>query len=690
MHQSPLLGVHLIVRDEEERLPRCLDSVRTLADELIVVDTGSADQTIEIARSYGAKIITVPWEDDFARARNVALAYGEAEWVLYLDADEVLENAGSIKEMLRQTEAEAFWVQIDNMTGEQMEHRLVHRSARLFRNRSHVRFDGRIHEQAIPSILSGKPGAIIETSGLRIVHDGYLPARMEQKQKLQRNMKILRRVVEEHPDDPFHLYNIGVAYYQLGELEQAADALERSRRLVHAQASFRPTLIRVSAQVDLDLNRCDDARKLLMTETVLRYGDYPDLHHLLGAACERMGLLQEAFHSYHKALTCGTAQSGYVTAAGMGTYVTLHALARLAGEMKLAEEAAQIMASLLADYPRYAPALGDWAADLRQSGHSDDAITERLQQTVEPEQPGDKLLLAQVLAGIGAYTETIHMLQRAEEDEWAIGERRLLAECLMRTGQLQEAYDLLESMVPYFMERSLAEGADAEAFRLMLQDMMLCCWGMPRQAPASLLDRLPPQTAAVCRWLETILLDNGPRSEPPADLRPEEAVAGWLQRMVDVGMLLTAERLSRTTDGSAPTFAKALYREGYVLIAADRLLGLMAEQQMDTESFSMLAEIVYDKGHFTRAAHMFEQTLTHDPQHHQARIGAALCYLQLARETLTDSLRRLPGHAAWAGDLQRIESSIALLNRAGWRTVWTAAQRRHADETSIDLALYDR
>jgi glycosyltransferase involved in cell wall biosynthesis len=92
-YSTRTISLCLIVRNEQELLPRCLDSVRGVVDEIILVDTGSTDNTIKIAETYGARIYHYVWSDDFAAARNVSLAQANCEWILVLDADEVLTES---------------------------------------------------------------------------------------------------------------------------------------------------------------------------------------------------------------------------------------------------------------------------------------------------------------------------------------------------------------------------------------------------------------------------------------------------------------------------------------------------------------------------------------------------------------------------------------------------------------------
>ncbi len=86
----PTLSLCMIVKNEEKHLARCLSSVKDVADEIVIVDTGSTDKTIEIAESFSAKIFHFDWVNDFSAARNFALSKCTGDWILYLDADEEL------------------------------------------------------------------------------------------------------------------------------------------------------------------------------------------------------------------------------------------------------------------------------------------------------------------------------------------------------------------------------------------------------------------------------------------------------------------------------------------------------------------------------------------------------------------------------------------------------------------------
>lgn len=215
------LTVCLIVRNEAERLPGCLDSVEGVADEIVVCDTGSTDDTVALARARGARVVDFPWCDDFAAARNAALAAAHGEWILVLDADERLapRSAGRLPRLLDAADIDGYNVSIESMLQDDMISRFVGNYCRLFRRRPEVRFEGRVHEQIYPSLR--RMGGRVIPSELVIEHLGYAldPGTMARKKR--RNLALLELEFAERPQDHFVQFNLGVAWFSMHDLERA-------------------------------------------------------------------------------------------------------------------------------------------------------------------------------------------------------------------------------------------------------------------------------------------------------------------------------------------------------------------------------------------------------------------------------------------------------------------------------------
>ena len=192
------ISLCLIARDEGDVVERCLESARPYVDEIVLVDTGSNDDTRAKAKAAGARLVTRTWTGDFSAARNASLAEATGDWILVLDADEWIEGGpapDALRLRLDATEAEALSVAMHDRVdgGGLRRYPLV----RLFRNRPEHRFQGEIHEQIVPSIARrlGMRSVDPEPSGLEVGHDGFLRARRVAKGKEQRTLDLLRRRV---------------------------------------------------------------------------------------------------------------------------------------------------------------------------------------------------------------------------------------------------------------------------------------------------------------------------------------------------------------------------------------------------------------------------------------------------------------------------------------------------------------
>ncbi len=226
----PTVSLCMIVKNEAENLERCLKSVQGVADELILVDTGSTDQTVELARAQGATVLPHTWQNDFALARNVGLARATGDWILHLDADEELEPGSRprLKAVLAATASEGVNVCVRNFNPPgALAAYFDSPQARLFRNRPGHRYEQPIHEAIELSIK--RLGGQVAQSDLLIWHYGYQVQTVQgEKDRAERNLAILEQAVAQYPEDPGHCARLGFTYYQLGRYEPAYTYLRRA------------------------------------------------------------------------------------------------------------------------------------------------------------------------------------------------------------------------------------------------------------------------------------------------------------------------------------------------------------------------------------------------------------------------------------------------------------------------------
>lgn len=223
----------MIVKNEEKNIERALSWGKEIMWEQIVVDTGSADRTVELAKQMGAKVFFFSWTDDFALAKNYAISKAEGDWIAFLDADEYMmpEDAGQIQRILEDLEEEenAFdgistgWQQIDQdgkifSSGTQI---------RFFRNLPDICYRRRIHEQL--ESVTGRELLIADVvRDLSIFHTGYQDKEITEKKKNSRNRKLILEELNEHPSDYEMMGYLGDEYFCDEEREKAEEWYRRS------------------------------------------------------------------------------------------------------------------------------------------------------------------------------------------------------------------------------------------------------------------------------------------------------------------------------------------------------------------------------------------------------------------------------------------------------------------------------
>ncbi len=231
-----LLSAALIVRDEEGNLPACVASLDGVADEIVVVDTGSRDRTREVAWAAGARLFEFPWQDDFAAARNEALAHCTGDWILYIDADERVRPGGRDDLTLALGDADA--------VGHQVRFHVrpgytPYWELRLFRNHPAIRFTGIIHENIWPAVLQliNDAGGRVGRVPLGIDHVGY---EGDQARKHARDLPLLLRRVRTDPDSVYCWQQLGHIHRVRGDIAAARAALGSGIEVVRAKSSLVP------------------------------------------------------------------------------------------------------------------------------------------------------------------------------------------------------------------------------------------------------------------------------------------------------------------------------------------------------------------------------------------------------------------------------------------------------------------
>ena len=221
------ISLCMIVKNEERSLAKCLESVKDLVNQIVIVDTGSTDKTIEIGKSFGADIHYFKWCDDFSLARNFSINLANYKWILILDADEILDlqSTKELKQLSKKFNvptAFEFRVVSDTGSADFNESRVI----RMFSNGYNIKYKNKVHEQISASIK--EIGVNILRSNSIIHHDGYNSEFVDQKAKQKRNIPLLEQMMKEEPEFYYWPYNLGISHLAIGNNDLAIDYLNQA------------------------------------------------------------------------------------------------------------------------------------------------------------------------------------------------------------------------------------------------------------------------------------------------------------------------------------------------------------------------------------------------------------------------------------------------------------------------------
>jgi tetratricopeptide (TPR) repeat protein len=300
------LSFCMIVRDEAQMLPNCLGSISGVVDEMIVVDTGSGDRTIEVAKNLGAKVYSFSWCNDFSAARNESLKYAQSDWILVLDADEVLvpEIIPSLKRAIQEPDVLVVTL-LRQEVGTNHPDALI---SRVFRNHSQITFSRPYHElidDSVTDILKQEPHwRIIELPGVAIQHTGYQADAIAQRQKVDRARTIMASYLKSHPNDAYICSKLGALYVESGNVKKGLELLKRGLKSLQVEPAVQYELHYHLGSTYSQLQNFTQAQKHYRAATEqpisprLKLGAYNNW----GSLLKEQGKLKEAKDLFQKAI----------------------------------------------------------------------------------------------------------------------------------------------------------------------------------------------------------------------------------------------------------------------------------------------------------------------------------------------------------------------------------------------------
>lgn len=387
--ETPLLSVCMIVKNEALLLGRALDSLQHVADEVIVLDTGSTDETVSIATARGAKVFQAVWEDDFAKTRNISLSHANGRWILYFDADEVFDllDPQSFLDMLRESSAAGLHIVKSDIYGEAEAERGY--DLKLFRRHPAIYFTYPIHETVLPSIAAlhwpSEKLANISESIAAIRHYGYEAERVLEKSKLERNLRILRKRVEADQNDLAGWYYFAHACADSGLHEDANKAYQRSEALIAtiakhkakgiADDNFIATIVASYVLFLKDHQYFAEAITLGGRYTKV-FPHAVNLFYALATAYHGVGGLNQAKALYLRCIGIGDRLSNFSNWRGVAGYLARYNLGELAIRERDWVAAEGYLTAVIGENPAHIPAYLALAEVFMSQGNVDKAIAQ--------------------------------------------------------------------------------------------------------------------------------------------------------------------------------------------------------------------------------------------------------------------------------------------------------------------------
>ncbi|MCR8844810.1 glycosyltransferase [Paenibacillus sp. SC116] len=323
------ISLCMIVKNEEKHIVAALESVKSLVNEIIVLDTGSTDDTVSLAERLGARVFVEVWDNDFASMRNTCISYATQPFIFVMDADERLGTFDSkvlqrlLEQMMGRSDSAAqVKIQSYTQSGEISESSIV----RLFPNSASYKYVGRIHEQ----LESSSKMIHKYDSGIVLEHYGYQEQEIIEKNKYNRNLDLLFQCLRDNPDDGYTWFQIGRTYYVMKDFEKAEDALERCMALV--SKSMPPYLSSVYLHLGYSHIKLKKWTRFFecVGEAIELYPDFTDVYYMYGTGLiesknpEWFPLIPQAMMS---CLELGEVTNPiYETVVGVGSFKALYNL----------------------------------------------------------------------------------------------------------------------------------------------------------------------------------------------------------------------------------------------------------------------------------------------------------------------------------------------------------------------------
>ncbi|AQS60611.1 TPR domain-containing glycosyltransferase [Desulforamulus ferrireducens] len=440
------ISLCMIVKNEEKNLGRCLKSVKDVVDEIIIVDTGSSDNTVALAKEYGAKVYHYQWNDNFSEARNYSLEQAKADWILFLDADEELtsDSREHLTRYIREEQVEGYFIKIVNFIGKEgWVETCPDLVFRLFRNKPEYRFHGAIHEQIVDVILEKNSNAAYRIAeGVVINHYGYLEQQIEDKNKKIRNLRIIEKELASKPDNNILQYHYGVELFRAEKFEEAARVLVQVANKTNTNTIYFPKLLRYIVLAYYSAKQPAQALEVVQVGVSL-FPNYADLYYYGGLCCLDQKSYKKAAEFFLKAVAMPEQPPQFASFAGTRGFRSYYHLGQIAEKFLNYDEALKYYLDSLKDNPNFIHSL-ERIIQILEPRKNPDYTRKCLEKVIDFDNNQARLALANIFYDQGAYQLCLEFIEEVIANGLVAGDILLRkAFCLIQRKRFLEALRIL-------------------------------------------------------------------------------------------------------------------------------------------------------------------------------------------------------------------------------------------------------
>ncbi|WP_327908098.1 glycosyltransferase [Bacillus paramycoides] len=355
--KQPTISLCMIVKNEEKYISNCLESIKDVVDEIIIVDTGSTDQTIEICEKFTNNILNFAWNNSFADARNFGLKEAKGDWILWLDADEEIdsEDGKKLKDLLKGvTNEKLISMHLINYIGQEKNINKTFHIAhtRLFKNHMGFSFKYNIHEILNADEILGDIKEI-KMFPIKIYHYGYLDSEVSDKNKHLRNLNLLEQELKKENHSPWIEYHIATEYYRIENYKKSFEYINDSIRGFIKDQKMPPSLLyKLKYSILLSLGSIEGAWPGINSAIKL-YPDYVDLYFFKGVILFYKKQYDQALSVFEQCIEMGEGNLIHLTLKGVGGYLAQYYRGQCfekKGDLENAKMTYNLVLSLAPDY----------------------------------------------------------------------------------------------------------------------------------------------------------------------------------------------------------------------------------------------------------------------------------------------------------------------------------------------------